>query len=108
MRAKPHRCDCYFAEVGVVACWCGGPHTEPRVDRKGRTVQMRVPRRPCGAKTRKGAPCQAAALTNGRCGFHGGLSTGPRTSEGKARLALAQRERWRRYREARAALHAVA
>lgn len=40
---------------------------------------------PCGAKTRKGTPCKALALPNGRCRFHGGMSTGPRTPEGKAR-----------------------
>lgn len=43
----------------------------------------------CGAKTRKGTPCQAKALTNGRCRNHGGLSTGPRTAEGKARSLAA-------------------
>ncbi|MBC7945603.1 MAG: hypothetical protein H7X91_10165 [Burkholderiales bacterium] len=42
----------------------------------------------CGAKTRKGTPCkQKAIYGNGRCKFHGGLSTGPRTAEGKARSA---------------------
>jgi hypothetical protein len=35
-------------------------------------------RRRCGAKTRKGRPCVAKALPNGRCRHHGGLSTGPR------------------------------
>jgi len=29
-----------------------------------------------------------------RCRLHGGLSTGPQTPEGKARIAAAQRERW--------------
>jgi hypothetical protein len=29
-----------------------------------------------------------------RCRFHGGLSTGPRTAEGKVRIAAAQRRRW--------------
>lgn len=38
----------------------------------------------CKAKTRKGTPCRCKALSNGRCKFHGGLSTGPRTVEGKA------------------------
>ena len=33
-----------------------------------------------------------------RCRFHGGLSTGPRTAEGRARIAEAQRRRWRAYR----------
>ncbi|WP_254209437.1 HGGxSTG domain-containing protein [Burkholderia multivorans] len=43
----------------------------------------------CGAKTRAGTPCKLTALySNGRCKLHGGLSTGPRTAEGKARAAL--------------------
>lgn len=43
---------------------------------------------PCGARTRKGTPCkQRDVYRGGRCLFHGGLSTGPRTSEGKARSA---------------------
>jgi hypothetical protein len=40
----------------------------------------------CGAKTRAGLPCRAAAMPNGRCRMHGGPSTGPRTEEGKARI----------------------
>jgi hypothetical protein len=39
----------------------------------------------CAAKTRKGAPCKALALPNGRCRFHGGMSTGPKSAEGKAK-----------------------
>lgn len=40
----------------------------------------------CGARTKAtGQPCRARALLNGRCKYHGGLSTGPRTVEGKAR-----------------------
>ena len=47
----------------------------------------------CGARCRDGTPCQARAVwdyandrpRNGRCRVHGGLSTGPRTSEGKRR-----------------------
>jgi len=30
----------------------------------------------CGAKTRKGTPCQAPAMQNGRCRMHGGTSKG--------------------------------
>jgi hypothetical protein len=41
----------------------------------------------CGAKTRRGSPCLCKALRNGRCKYHGGLSTGPRTAEGKKRSA---------------------
>ncbi len=31
----------------------------------------------CEARTRKGTPCRCKALRNGRCKFHGGMSTGP-------------------------------
>lgn len=55
----------------------------------------------CGATTRKGTPCQCKALKRGgRCKFHGGMSTGPRTPEGKARIAAARRARAEREREA--------
>jgi hypothetical protein len=38
----------------------------------------------CGAKTkRSGLPCQAPAMKNGRCRFHGGKCTGPKTVAGK-------------------------
>ena len=33
------------------------------------------------------------------CRFHGGKSTGPKTQAGRARVAEAQRLRWRAYRE---------
>ncbi|WP_145930983.1 HGGxSTG domain-containing protein [Immundisolibacter cernigliae] len=43
----------------------------------------------CGAKTRAGTPCKRIDLyESGRCRFHGGLSTGPLTPEGKQRAAL--------------------
>lgn len=43
----------------------------------------------CGARTRQGTPCrQRGAGNNLRCRFHGGLSTGPKTAEGKRRAAL--------------------
>lgn len=39
----------------------------------------------CLAKTRSGAPCQKHSVVGRtRCRLHGGLSTGPRTPEGKA------------------------
>jgi hypothetical protein len=50
-------------------------------------------RRCCGAQTRKGTPCMAPALTNGRCRMHGGLSTGPTSIEGRRRIAEAARKR---------------
>ena len=44
----------------------------------------------CGAQTRRGTPCQRRDLygPSARCRLHGGLSTGPRTAEGKQRSAL--------------------
>jgi hypothetical protein len=45
----------------------------------------------CGARTRRGTPCQCPAMRNGRCRIHGGLSTGPRTAEGRERI---RRARW--------------
>ncbi|WP_420383720.1 HGGxSTG domain-containing protein [Novosphingobium sp.] len=52
-----------------------------------------IPKRPaylrgltCGAIKRDGESCGMTALcANGRCVWHGGKSTGPRTTEGRAR-----------------------
>jgi hypothetical protein len=42
----------------------------------------------CGAKSRRGSPCKLTAIySNGRCKFHGGCSTGPRSAEGRAKSA---------------------
>lgn len=48
----------------------------------------------CEAKTRAGTPCKRKDIfLNGRCKLHGGLSTGPRTAEGKKRSALNRKKR---------------
>ncbi len=44
----------------------------------------------CGARTRADRPCRNPSMSNGRCRFHGGLSTGPRTAEGLARMRRAK------------------
>ncbi len=44
----------------------------------------------CGACTRAGRRCGQLAMANGRCRYHGGLSTGPRTTEGLARMRAAK------------------
>jgi hypothetical protein len=72
-----------------------------------RVFKRELPR--CGARCRDGHPCQARAAwdvdhcapRNGRCRLHGGLSTGPRTPEGKRRVAEAARQRARRQRAAK-------
>ena len=43
----------------------------------------------CLAKTRRGTECQRPAYKhNGRCGLHGGLSTGARTLDGLQRISV--------------------
>jgi hypothetical protein len=49
---------------------------------------MAAPR--CRAHTRSGTCCRQPAMSNGRCRFHGGLSTGPRTADGLARSRAAR------------------
>jgi hypothetical protein len=46
----------------------------------------------CGARTRAATPCKGPAIANGRCRFHGGPSTGPRTPEG---LERSRKARWK-------------
>lgn len=45
----------------------------------------------CGAKTRRGDPCAMKVVPGKRrCRLHGGLSTGPKTDEGRERIREAQ------------------
>jgi hypothetical protein len=44
----------------------------------------------CGARTRAATPCRSPAMGNGRCRLHGGLSTGPTSPEGLARIVAAR------------------
>lgn len=54
----------------------------------------------CGAKNRRGLPCQCKELyRNGRCRFHGGLSTGPKTIDGKRRSLEAMQAGYRAWVE---------
>jgi hypothetical protein len=59
----------------------------------------------CGALARStGQPCRAPGNgAGGRCKLHGGQSTGPRTTEGRARIAEAARRRWATWRRQRGA-----
>lgn len=62
----------------------------------------------CGAKCRDGHECKAKAVVhpktskpiNGRCRIHGGLSTGPKTEDGRQRTREAasqgMKEYWRK------------
>ena len=61
------------------------------------------PSQRCGAKTRKGTPCQRPAYKrNGRSSLHGGRSTGPKTEDGLARLTAAQTTHGKYTKEKRA------
>lgn len=60
-----------------------------------RIADRKRARRKCGAHARStGKPCQMKALANGRCRLHGGLSTGPKTEEGKEK-AMANLKQYR-------------
>ena len=65
-------------------------------DRNEGDLRLQKPeRRLCGAWTRSAGTCAHKALPGKRrCRFHGGKSTGPKTPEGRARIAEAQRRRW--------------
>lgn len=57
----------------------------------------------CGAKTRQGKPCRSPAIRGKRrCRIHGGASTGARTAEGKARIAVANTKHGERSKAATA------
>jgi len=59
--------------------------------------QQRTPKhkRPfCGAKTRAGGICKAKTVHGkSKCRMHGGLSTGPRTPQGKAAIIASNKRR---------------
>ena len=73
--------------AGPPPCLAAAP---PRTGkRRGNPDLGLAPR--CGARTRAGCPCRAPAIRGRlRCRMHGGRSTGPRTSEGMARLRAAR------------------
>ncbi len=80
---------------------------EPYAKRRGWLKNGNPPGDPskaprCGAKTRRGTPCQAPAMPNGRCRMHGGASTGPRTPEGLDRSRKANWKTGKYSTEARA------
>ena len=70
---------------------------------RAREAQRQTRRRvACGAQTRKGRACRnKSEAGKARCKFHGGKSTGPKTPEGRARIAAAQRARWAAWRRPR-------
>src|SRR5689334_15221393 len=91
-----HRTTCDKLECKVASACLG--MREIGLDRNGAPLRRRE-RPKCGARNRQGEPCAVRGEPGkARCRFHGGLSTGPRTVEGRARVAEAQRQRWARHR----------
>ena len=67
--------------------------------------EIKKPKRLCGAKTRSGTPCEKFPVAGKRrCRLHGGASTGPKSKEGRDRIAAARLKHgqfvnWRARRE---------
>ena len=84
-----------------------GTQSLPHDERRGRLRNgyppgdLRAAAR-CGAKNRRGMPCQCPAVPNGRCRLHGGLSTGPKTAEGIERMRRAVTKHGRYTQKAKA------
>ncbi|CAB4346920.1 unannotated protein [freshwater metagenome] len=79
-----------------VDCGAGGTCQEmTAVGLRGDGASLPRKLRPiCSARNREGDRCGVRVEPGKRvCRFHGGLSTGPRTAEGRARIAEAMRKR---------------
>ena len=81
--------------------WGEGPRAYRDIDGKVHMLGHYAPKRErprCGARTRAGGTCKAPALPEKeRCRMHGGLSTGPKTPEGKARTLAALKAGFQRW-----------
>ena len=81
LKAYYEKCSAIYAEWAERDYQYLPPETEPF---PADLIDLR-----CGAKTRAGSPCkQKAIYTNGRCKWHGGCSSGPKSTEGKKRSAM--------------------
>ena len=67
-------------------CQIDNPLPPPKVKKAGRPA--------CGAKTRAGGKCKAKVVHGkNRCRMHGGLSTGPKTQQGRAAIIASNKRR---------------
>ena len=73
--------------------------SDPEIGNKTTSIYQRKPPKPdrwetnpdwfCGAINQSGLPCRMLAIyDNGRCKWHGGLSTGPKTEAGKEQARI--------------------
>jgi hypothetical protein len=107
IQAQQHRAVRQGKRKSNQAAWAARPkgtgHNEHRPE-----WRLRKKDRPrCGARTRRGAACIRQALKNGRCPNHGGLSTGPRTPEGRQRCSEAALRMWAKRRAQNASVQAA-
>jgi DNA-binding transcriptional regulator YiaG len=74
----------------------GVPAREPDFAARCARARSRVPKPViCGAQNRRGTPCRRTDIhPNGRCKYHGGLSTGPKTTAGREAALANLRMRW--------------
>jgi hypothetical protein len=63
------------AVVGVSSLRVAGIPRNWRINHMPGKLPMHLSRR-CGARTRRGTPCQQAAMANSRCRMHGGTNPG--------------------------------
>jgi hypothetical protein len=71
-----------------------GPSRRPRCDARVKNL-FKISKN--GVRVSRGLFCKAWAMENGRCRVHGGLSTGPRSPQGKAKVVLAMVEGRRKW-----------
>lgn len=96
-RRPPSRAHVRYGVLPVLSVQVDRPcNTEHRPSPKSARVA-------CGARTRANGACRAKAMANHRCRLHGGLSSGPKSIAGRARIAEAQRKRWAKWRDRAAA-----
>ncbi|WP_369011643.1 HGGxSTG domain-containing protein [Novosphingobium cyanobacteriorum] len=85
-----YRERCNEARSAIWQAWLVNPRVgwrEPRFS-PFPTLPAELQSLTCGARTRAGTPCKRRDLyISGRCKLHGGMSTGPTSKEGKAKVA---------------------
>ena len=90
-RGQGRSLDCFLLRATFTTPEILTTNQNMKVQRSGKYMRIK---QTCGAYARStGNPCQAKALTNGRCKNHGGMSTGPNTPEGRQAIAIATRQR---------------
>ena len=104
--ARPNRRSKHCGSAGCsmgASCW---RMADLGLTGDGRPIKRRR-RVLCEARTRAGGFCRMRVEPGkGRCRLHGGLSTGPKTAEGKARCVEGTR-RWRAWQRSEAEWRAL-